>query len=407
MADDDLDTPLGLNRGKAGRREIPWRGLAVGGIGIVAASLVAFVFVTGNGRGGEPFATASVEMKEAPPTPPDTHVVVSSNRVDETPTASIAKTVDDNNVTIENGVRVVRGGSAGASGAQVIRIPDDAPPRIHLNPAPDRRLVEKGRYGPLPKVGPDGAKPLTTYNRPVDISAGLPAGAPRIAILIGGMGLNPAATRAAIDKLPGAVTLGFAPYGFNLDAQVAHARNDGGHEVVLQMPMEGFGEGESSGPHLLSTSQTKEHNLDDLYWLMSRFTGYAGTANFLGAKFTGDAAAFGPVLQEVGARGLYYLDDGTSPRSLAAGLAASEGTPVLHADVVLDSIDQPDAIAAALEKLAALARQKNNAIGVATGIPASVDAVDRFARGLGQRGIALVPLSAMINHSTPAVASGP
>ncbi|HWG04417.1 MAG TPA: divergent polysaccharide deacetylase family protein [Beijerinckiaceae bacterium] len=406
MADDDLDTPLGLDRRRADRREIPWRGLAIGGIGIVAASLVAFVFVTGNGMGGEPFATTSVETKKAPPTPPNAHVVVSSNTIDETPTASIAKTTDDNNVTIENGVRVVRGGSAGTSGAQVIRIPDGAPARIHLNPAPDRRLVDKGRYGPLPKIGADGAKPLAVYNRPVDISRGLPSDAPRIAILIGGMGLNPAETRAAIEKLPGAVTLGFAPYGSNLDAQVAHAR-DNGHEIVLQMPMEGFGESESSGPHLLSTAQTKEQNLDDMYWLMSRFTGYAGTANFLGAKFTGDAASFGPVLQEIGARGLYYLDDGTSPRSLAASLAASEGAPVLRADIVFDSIDQPDAIVAALEKLAALAQQKGNAIGVATGLPTTVDAADRFARNLKQRGIALVPLSAMINHSAPAVASGP
>ncbi len=308
-------------------------------------------------------------------------------------------------MTIENGVRVVRGGSAETSGAEVIRIPDRGAARVRLNPAPNRRLVDKGRYGPLPKIGPDGAKPLNVYSRPIGITS-VPADAPRIALLIGGMGLNPAETRAAIEKLPGAVTLGFAPYGSNLDAQVAHAR-DSGHEIVLQMPMEGFGESESSGPHLLSTTQTKEQNLDDLFWLMSRFTGYAGTANFLGAKFTGDAVAFGPVLQEIGARGLYYLDDGTSPRSLAASLAASEGAPVLRADVVFDLVDQPDAIAAALEKLAALAHQKGNAIGVATGLPAAVDAADSFARGLDQRGIALVPLSAMIKNSAPAVASRP
>jgi hypothetical protein len=407
MAEDDLDAPLGLDDGaqRASSREIPWGGLAFAGIGIIVASLVTFLFVSDDGMGGEPFAEAPIE-KILPVADADSRVVVpaalSNTIVDKSQTASIGNS--GGGIAVENGVKVIRARSdQSASNVQIIEIPDAN--SVHLSPTPDRRLVEKGPYGPLPKIGAGGLKPLAVYARPV-LSRKLPAGAPRIAILVGGMGLSQTATRTALEKLPGEVTLGFAPYGGDLEAQVSRARGQG-HEVVLQVPMESFDETPPSDPHVLSTSLAVAQNRDNLYWLMSRFTGYAGTANFLGAKFTGKEAAFGPVLKEIGARGLYYLDDGTSPRSLASSLAATDGTPVLNADLVLDASGQPDAVGAALEKLVGIAQQKGRAIGVASGLPASIDAIGRFAHGLEGRGIALVPLSAMIIDSAPAVAGGP
>ena len=171
MAEDDLDAPLGLDRGAppASPREIPWRGLAFAGIGIVAASLVAFIFITDDGMGGEPFAMATIEPAPPPPVAADRRLVVapaavaSAAEVDTTPTSSIAKGAGD--VETENGVKVIRPGGAGAPGVRIIEVPD--PIGVHLAPAPDRRLVEKGRYGPLPKIGADGAKPLDVYARPV------------------------------------------------------------------------------------------------------------------------------------------------------------------------------------------------------------------------------------------------
>jgi hypothetical protein len=409
-AEDDLDAPLGLDRGPppAWSREIPWRGLAFIGVGIVAASLIAFILVTDDGMGGEPFAKATIEPLPPPPTAivADSRVVSAPGAVaraavvDPTPTSTIAKGASD--VDTENGVKVIRARNVGAPGVRIIELPD--PTGVHLTPAPDKRLVEKGRYGALPKIGADGAKPLDVYARPVMTDANLPAGAPRIALLVGGMGLSQTATRSALDKLPGAVTLGFAPYGTDLDRQVARARGEG-HEIVLQVPMDSFDDTPAEArPHGLATSLDADQNIDNLHWLMSRFTGYAGTANFLGAKFTSDQAAFTPVLHEIGARGLYYLDDGTSPRSLAPMLAAAQETPVLQTDLVIDAVNQPEAIEAALEKLVAVAQAKGSAVGVAAGLPTTVDAIGRFAQGLEARGIELVPLSAMIGAPAPALA---
>ena len=52
------------------------------------------------------------------------------------------------------------------------------------------------------------------------------------------------------------------------------------------------------------TTLPPEENLKRLQWLMSRFTGYVGITNLMGAKFEPTQASFVPVLEEVKARGL-------------------------------------------------------------------------------------------------------
>jgi polysaccharide deacetylase 2 family uncharacterized protein YibQ len=175
----------------------------------------------------------------------------------------------------------------------------------------------------------------------------------------------------------------------------------------LQIPMEPFDfPRDNPGPHTLLAGPGKAANIDHLIWLMSRFTGYAGVANFLGGKLTADAKALTPVLREIAARGLFYVDDGTSAQSLAMTLAPGQALAAARADVVLDSTAEPEAIEAALARLAAIARDKGVAIGVASALPSSIAIIGRFARALEARGIALVPLSAAMPSQQPGLAIG-
>ena len=400
MPVDDLNRPLGLDLDERNSRarDIPWGRIGFAGVGLLGAALGVFVWRTNDGMGGEPFAVARIErpIAAAPPpaTSPDiTGAIASPNR------ATGAQ------VEAQSGVRVTRQGNGVSPGALIIQIPDEV--GLQLNPAPDRRLVERGRHGTLPRIGPDGSRAHEVYARPSMTSTKLKSGAPRIALVIGGMGLNRTATQAASERLPGEVTLAFAPYGIELDKQVAQVR-EAGHEVVLQLPMESFLSSETPGPHTLFTGATVEGNLDHMRWLMSRFTGYVGVANFLGAKFTADERAFAPILREAGARGLAYFDDGTSARTLAATLATNQGVPFSGADVAIDADPRPEAIDAALLRLESLARQNGVAVGFGSGLPAAVDRIARFAKTLEGRGIALTPLSATIrNRATPTAGMQP
>ena len=156
-------------------------------------------------------------------------------------------------------------------------------------------------------------------------------------MLVGGLGLSESGTADAIARLPAAVSLGFAPYGADVERDAARAR-EAGHETLLQLPMEPFDyPANNPGPHTLLSELSEAENLDNLHWLMTRFAGYVGVMNFLGAKFTADPAALTPVLADVASRGLVYVDDGTSPRSLARDKAPALNLRAAGADVVIDA----------------------------------------------------------------------
>ena len=75
-----------------------------------------------------------------------------------------------------------------------------------LPPAPITGFFAPGPGGPLPIIAQDGRTPFDAYKRPF-----LSNGRPKIALVIGGLGLNARATQAAIETLPGEITLSFVP----------------------------------------------------------------------------------------------------------------------------------------------------------------------------------------------------
>ena len=287
---------------------------------------------------------------------------------------------------------MVRSGGGSAPGALVIRIPDP-PGSVKLAAAPDPRLVERSEFGQLPRVGADGARPAQVYARP---APGAAKGRARIAFVIGGLGLNDQTTASATTKLPAEMSLAFAPYGTNLKTQAAKAR-EAGHEILLQMPMEPFDYAQNNpGPQTLTTDAGAARNLERLRWAMARAPGFVGVENFLGARFTADEAALSPILKEIADRGLIFVDDGSSGRSITSLLGASLNLPVRRTDVVIDAVPQPEMIDKALERLETLARENGLATASGSALPVTIERLSRWAEGLSQRGIDLVPITATL-----------
>ncbi len=390
---DELDEPLGLDSGAAAalpvRRKRPTKGAAIGATLLAIVVGVLTLPRPDLSLNGEPFAVAKVEVAPAP-RKPDAPDVTASIRQTPAPTAAPAAQAE-----APSEVKVTRG-SGGPPKPLIIDVAQAL--GVKLAPAPDPRLIEKSSYGLLPRIGADGARPIDVYARAAISAPGPAAGGPRIAFVVGGLGLAAEGVGSAITELPGAITLAFAPTQTAVEEQAAQARA-AGHETVLEAQIKESSDATGDlGPHVLRTSASDAENLDALRWQMGRFTGYVAVTNDSGGKFTADQQNMAPILKEIAARGVGYLD-GPSARGGALDGAATLAMPSARDDVVIDANAAPEAIDAALARLVALARQHGSAIGVASATPISVEHLARWANGLDAKGVALVPLSALMSET--------
>ncbi len=267
-------------------------------------------------------------------------------------------------------------------------------PRRPLRPAPMADLIETSSIGQLPRIGPGNRKPSDVYARLTPMGV-LHSSRPKIAILLGGMGLNPKLTQRATRELPGDVTFAFAPYGDNLQEQVNKARANG-HEVLLQLPMEPMGfPANNPGPRTLLSDSDDVANIEALHWHMSRFAGYTGITNYMGGKLLNTPKALKPVMLELRKRGLIYLEDASTAVTVSEDVATKANVPYRNSEIVIDGVPTPEGIATALELLEAEAKANGFAVGTGSGLEVTQEAVKEWAKELREKGIILVPVSAL------------
>jgi polysaccharide deacetylase 2 family uncharacterized protein YibQ len=409
MTADDLNAPLGQHFRKR-RIAIP-----ITTSQTIAAALTVFLgvfvvwaIVANDPFGGEPMAVVPVNLRPGTATkPPDAQVppkVVAANpdRYDGPPPAGATGPVGPAQTPTQppatKTITIIDGGTGER---QEVVIPATPADTAATDAGPlDQKFAEMSPHGPIPKVAADGVRPADAFAQPVRALPGKPD-APRIAIIVGGLGVSDSATANAIAKLPGAVTLGFMPYGGDVATLAARARAKG-HEVLLQVPMEPFDYPDNDpGPQTLLTSLTPQQNMDRLYWLMSRFQGYVGVANAMGARFTASEPSFSPILRETAKRGLIFVDDGSSPRSLAGRIAGSNNLPFAKADVTIDTVPSATEIDHALGRLEMAARERGVVVGLSSGLPVAIDHIAKWAKALESHGIQLVPITAVALKPKP------
>lgn len=281
--------------------------------------------------------------------------------------------------------------SAGkGNGVIIIRDPSAVGQNLSIAHLPDRALVEESEAGPLPIRAVDGRRPVDVYARPWSGARGA-----RVAIVIGGLAVSQTGTQEAIEKLPAEVTLAFAPQGNSIGRWMQAARRKG-HEILMQAPLEPFDyPNVDPGRNTLTVAATPEENIENLRWTLSRTTNYTGVMNYMGARFVADANAMAPVMAELGKRGLLYLDDGSTARSVAPDLALKDRVPFASGDAIIDAEQDRGAILKKLDQLEATARAKGFALGTGSAFDLTVDAVTSWVAEAKKRGIEIVPVSAV------------
>jgi polysaccharide deacetylase 2 family uncharacterized protein YibQ len=353
----------------------------------VAAAALAFlgaagllIVVIGDPRAGTPTGRADVE-RPAPVQRPQ----ISGAEVFGVDTLGAYQDLTaPGNVDAPGGEAVITlPGSAQVLSGPVVRQAPAAP----LAAAPIAGLSQPGPNGPLPVIASDGRTAFSAYARPFT-----PDGRPRVALIVGGLGLNTPATRAAIEALPPEVTLSFSAYAEGLQGWIDLARADG-HEVLLELPMEPEDYPQNdTGPYTLLAGSDIDELDRRMNWLLGRATGYYGVSNYLGTAFFASDTSMTPFMQRLRSRGLAFIDDGQARSRQGAYARAS-------ANRIIDEAQDAASILAALNGLEASARANGQALGTGYGFAVTVATAVRWTQGLNERGIQLAPASSLAARS--------
>ena len=399
MPSDDLNAPLGQKNGRDKPKtlsKIPGPQILAGALGVFGLLAVSWALFVNDPLGGEPVAVVATKLPaQAAAAKPDEGDGKQHSRHDGPTDKAPDPTIAAAKVAPPPGSKTVTiiDGSSGKS--QEVVIPGNSsgvPPKATIDP----KMLETTRHGAIPQIAPDGTRASALFARPIELPPNR-KDLPRIAIVVGGLGISASGTADAFTKLPAAVTFAIAPYGTDLDKLAEHARAEN-HEVLLQVPMEPFDYPDNDpGPQTLLTTLSADQNIDRLQWLMSRFQGYVGLASYMGARFTASETVLGPILRETAKRGLIYVDDGTSPRSVAGQIAGSHNLPFAKAELAIDEMPTPGAIDQALARLEMSARDNGTAVGIATAQPATIARIAEWAKKVEGRGFVLVPITMVAN----------
>jgi len=243
----------------------------------------------------------------------------------------------------------------------------------------------------LPRIAVDGGAPMAMYAAGFDPSSVRP----RVGLVVAGIGMSEADSLAAIKDLPGGVTLAVSPYAGDISHLLDLARMTE-HEFLLEIPMEPqeYPVNDPDDRHALMTSLPPAENLDRLRWVLSRLTGYVGVTNALGQmrgeRLVGVPDQLASVLEEVGHRGLLFVD----ARTAMPGLPYVWNRAV---DLVIDD-DPVDAarLDQRLDSLSHAALDKGSALGIVwLPRPVTLSRVAAWTNTLAAKGLALAPVSAI------------
>jgi uncharacterized protein len=208
--------------------------------------------------------------------------------------------------------------------------------------------------------------------------------------------MNEIDSLTAIKDLPGGVTLAFSPYAENVDHLLNVARMTE-HEYLLSIPMEpqGYPVSDPDDRHALMTSLPPTENMNRLRWVLSRTAGYVGVTNALGLmhgeRLAGIPDQFAAVLEEIGDRGLLFIDARIAQPVQQRAWNRSVDVAIDDGVVDVTVVDQR------LDQLTHAALDNGSALGMVwVPRPVTLSRVVAWTNTLAAKGLALAPVSALV-----------
>lgn len=263
-----------------------------------------------------------------------------------------------------------------------------ANPAIALSAAPISDLQRRTPGGLMvPTVASDGRKPWQVYARPFTGDRN----APKIAVVLSGLGLMASSTDAAIEAMPPDVTLAFDAAAPQLADRLAAARRTG-HETLIEIGVQSRAfPAADPGPEGLLTGLTPDENRSRLERALSHGGGYVGVLALGGEDFAGSAANAVALTSSLRRMGLALV-------ATAAFESEAAPPPKAHADVTIDAATFRERISAKLREAEAVAKARGGAVVVAEATPLALAQIAPWIGGLKGRGFEIAPVSALVKE---------
>jgi len=268
----------------------------------------------------------------------------------------------------------------------------------HLPPPPlaPPSLVPRG----APSLAPPAAAPKQETEsrdaaRSQPVASEAADGRARLAVVIDDLGDSLESARAVLAIEP-AVTVAVIPFRA-VSAAVAAEAVLRGREVILHLPLEpDRGEEMGDAPGFLRTGTPAarlERQLDADLHAVPYIVGVNG---HMGSRFTSDAAAMWDLLSALRERGLFYLDSRTSESSVARETAAVLGVPFVARTVFLDHDPDPRTVRRAISEMEEVTHRMREVVAIGHPHRSTIAALAAWLPGAAERGIAVVPVSALV-----------
>jgi hypothetical protein len=190
--------------------------------------------------------------------------------------------------------------------------------------------------------------------------------------------------------LPFPVSFSILPYQQH-SREIAELIHSYGKEVLLHCPMEPLGYPKvdpGRGALLLSMSEdTIKQNIRNI---LDNSPYVTGVNNHMGSRMTENAAAMKTVLEEIGRRGLFFIDSYTSPNSKAYQVARELKVPSRRRDIFLDNNAAVDSVRSQVSRLIRKARIEGTALAIGHPREATLKVLQESAEQFREQGIEVV-----------------
>ena len=187
--------------------------------------------------------------------------------------------------------------------------------------------------------------------------------------------------------------LPFAPYSKTL-AEEAHQM---GKEILLHLPMEPRGyPGIKPGEGVLLREMDEPKLLHQLSKDIEAVPYIKGVSNHMGSRLMEDREKIRIVFSELKRRGLFFLDNRTSPKTVGLEVAQSLSLKAAGRSLFIDHSSDEEEIKQKLEQLLQFSLLTGKAIGIGHPHPSTLKSLQEMIPKMKEKGIEIVPLSAVM-----------